>query len=144
MYEFHTLTETIWTAVICRHPSSSILRSTLALNMHELPTRVHRVINLIEGLETEACTQPEFWVLFWEACSSHPPRAQTVEWEPLCPSSSPSLFVVQYLMPLLSDIVCSFSLMEKRDVGTCAGNLLYQTITMFSPIKKHAGLKVYY
>lgn len=36
----------------------------------------------------------------------------------------PLLAVVQYLMPLLSDIVCSSTLMEKRDAGTYCTRLL--------------------
>lgn len=80
------------------------------------------VIDLIEGLQPKACTQLELWMLFCVACFNHPLRSQTVEWEPLCPSPSPSLFVVQYLMPLLSDIVCSSALMEKEMRCTCAWN----------------------
>lgn len=59
-------------------------------------------------------TQPEFWVLFWETCFSSLLRVQTVELEPLFPSPTHSLWVVQYLMPLLSDIVCSSTLMGKK------------------------------
>lgn len=80
-----------------------LLRSTAAMEKHRLSTTVQIW-----------STQPEFWVLFWETCFSSLLRVQTVELEPLFPSPTHSLWVVQYLMPLLSDIVCSSTLMGKK------------------------------
>lgn len=49
------------------------------------------VINLTEGLQAKTCMQLESWMLFWVACFNHPLQAQTVEWEPLCPTPHLSL-----------------------------------------------------